>query len=165
MERKSSTLTNPQYYKPWDLRPEDEAKIEAQIEEAEATVDAELGEFERQREDERRASDTNEDSMQVDAEPAQPSASVDSEPPDNARQAGDTADEDIDQTTIDSKDEPTSDGQGDTLMTEIAPGTTDGTKDNQPDEAAHIADLENGKEAADENGEVVLEGEEDTLIY
>jgi len=103
--------------------------------------------------------------MQMDEETTQPPELVKLEPPDDAEQARGIANGDINHSDVLPKTEPGPERDGDTSMTEIGPETVDGTKDDRPEEAVHAQEHENGKEAADDNGEVLIEGEEDTLIY
>ncbi|KAK5015833.1 hypothetical protein LTR16_003157 [Cryomyces antarcticus] len=129
------------YYKPWEMLPEDEARIKAQIEEAEATVDRELGDFERARDAERRPSDTN----LTDGEPRAAAAPV------------------AEDTLISSK-------AGDTVGSELPDVPNASASDTNstalpPDNVVESVQMENRRESIDETGDVVFEAGEDTVIY
>ncbi|KAI9877117.1 MAG: hypothetical protein M1830_004722 [Pleopsidium flavum] len=125
----------PLYYKPWELLPEANAKIKSQIEEAEAIVDREAAEFAEQQQREQDSGDTN-DAADIDqAMELKASETVGSE-----ANPAEPSDAPLDKTT-----------NNESFFTS---------------EASLAPDVsENGKDIVDDNGEVVLEAEEDTVIY
>ncbi|EON64503.1 hypothetical protein W97_03736 [Coniosporium apollinis CBS 100218] len=155
------------YYKPWELRPEDDARIKSQIEEAQATVDRELDEFEEGRDKERKVNGANsDDAMRVDEEldgPAAQDEPMAAEPPDHRQEPSN------DITNETSNENPNG------LSHELAAETDGGSTDNKPStlsegtepvESRKTPERENSKDIMDDtNGDVVLEAEEDTVIY
>ncbi|KAJ9639463.1 hypothetical protein H2199_006497 [Coniosporium tulheliwenetii] len=151
------------YYKPWELRPEDDARIKSQIEEAQATVDRELDDFEEERDKERKVNGgASDDAMRVDEEQEEPAVQdkpVTAEPPgDNHEPSNETSNE-------------TTNGLSHELATETNGGSTASKSSTIAEATETVAnrktpERENSKDTMDDtNGDVVLEAEEDTVIY
>lgn len=137
-----------QYYKPWQLRPQDEAKIKEQIEEAKAVVAMETAEFEQghaaDREDgpaEAQVADERRRAPSSNATTEQPS----NEPPGSWDTVG--ANANPEQVTEVPKD---------------ATATND-TSFLSPARHGQAPTAPKGHE--DDSGEVVMEDKEDTVIY
>ncbi|KAF2834400.1 putative nuclear protein SDK3 [Patellaria atrata CBS 101060] len=141
------TRTEPRlYYKPWELRPKDEDIIKAQIEEAEATIDRELDEFEqtREKEKEKHGAESNDlGENDVDTEQPKPSNEVGS--------SGDHA------------KSPDVLPNGDT--NQQSPPLEDQRRVEAETNGKMIPEPEESKEGGDENVDVVMEADEDTVIY
>ncbi|KAI9824500.1 MAG: hypothetical protein M1819_000855 [Sarea resinae] len=126
------------YYKPWELLPGDEDRIKSQIAEAEATVDREVADFNERRRQEQppNSEKTNGAATDDDGKPAETSETV---------------------------------GSGTNQAEESTLSDANATNDNTPlpTETLPTADPphEAAKESGDDGGEVVLEAEEDTVIY
>jgi len=140
------TKTEPRlYYKPWELLPEQEEQLNQQLDEAQATIDQELEGFER-----RRAEDRAEEPMSsteiVEEKAENGSQMVGSEPPPEAAESH------------------TQENGDDTNVDAPMNGHTDSANGDTGD--GENIDTESPKDAGDENaGEMVVEAEEDTVIY
>ncbi|KAB2578964.1 Pinin/SDK/MemA protein [Lasiodiplodia theobromae] len=135
------TKTEPKlFYKPWELRPEEEDIIKAQVEEAEASIERELAEFERRKQAEEEATPEKEADAEAHKTEDMVGSEQANEPPKSPQEQDNAA---------------TSDDQVDPV--------------SHPDsqENGHAAkDHDNkAKEHHDDHGEEVLEAEEDTVIY
>ena len=123
---------NPQYYKPWNLRPAEETAIKDQIRNAEDTIDRELEGFEQRRQRQKSASKTVEEQQAVNVESQNGNGTVGSM---NTKQ---TSDDPIQASTNKMSDVPAPDPE------EVLPSVV---------------------KEEDDGGEVMLEGDEDTVIY
>lgn len=135
-----------QYYKPWELRPEDEDTIRDQVEEAEATISREVADFEAHHLPEEEDSRAQEESRQEEPQEQAPAPEADpKESQDTANEASDTvgADNNLDRSS------------------EVA--RTDGTPTN--DHHAAAPDQTDVHRGADDDGGEVVEDQEDTVIY
>lgn len=156
-------LTRPQYYKPWDLLPEQDEQIRQQIEEARTTIDQELEDFDRRRAEEDTALESStvtktdvdknmeEDVKPVGAEPLQQAAES------HIQENGDT--------NI-AAPSTTNGHAGKAVEEESVPigGESVRVDDRVPSVEAVQSDL--AKEvAAEDHGETVVEAAEDTIIY
>ncbi|KAF2144196.1 uncharacterized protein K452DRAFT_316920 [Aplosporella prunicola CBS 121167] len=172
MAHSLKTKTEPAlYYLPWELRPEDEAMIKDQVEEAEAIVDKELDEFNRQRDAEReqaaaraeeeKNSDVAMEEADAEAKKKEPSSETvgaeeptASEPPKSPPVEQDDSTNQATTTTTDAD------------MTAVQEAkTTSPTQAEADEQASKEAELKNKEQQGDDNGEEVLEAEEDTVIY
>ncbi|KAK5688663.1 hypothetical protein LTS10_000641 [Elasticomyces elasticus] len=156
------------YYKPWELRPDEEDRIEQQLKEAEALIERELAAFEGR--PVRVIEETHEDrdvepkevnghseealieDVQAEAEPGLPTAQP-------------TANAELD-TVIEKK--PTEDTNYDLPPAELLDSQTANHEPGDTDKAATpppevVAATEQKQE--DDDGDHVVEGDEDTVIY
>ena len=135
---KVDSLNSVQYYKPWELSPGDEAKIKAQIEQAQEFINEETLQFE-----------------------------TDSTVNDEA-QLSDTIDELVKSPEV--KTEVSETVGHATNLAEPSEPATHGDTNHIPSldsnaSKSHEEPVEALKENGDDGGEIVLEGEEDTVIY
>ncbi len=124
-----------QYYKPWELLPGLEQKIKLQVEEAEAIVAEEAAAFSKQEQE---------------------------QSPEDTKNAAD-----IDE-TMELRPSNTVGSEANTVQPSDAP--LDNTTNHDPssipaDPPEPLQVFEAGKDIGDDNGEVVLEADEDTVIY
>ncbi|KAI9801082.1 MAG: hypothetical protein M1833_002950 [Piccolia ochrophora] len=142
------TTTEPRlYYKPWEPLPGDEAKVKAQIEEAEATIEQELTDFNTRRQKDRERSGTTSPAPAA----TQNDATGDTEGKVAATTNGDTVGtvEETTETHEEGIDHPTN--HEPMLDADTAPNTG---------QANPKENVEDG-----DGGDVVLEAAEDTVIY
>ena len=134
----------PLYYKPWDLRPEEEDTIQQQISDVENAIRREVADFE----DRRRIESQKDTEEQIQAESRQ--SDPNKEPPDTGGKDG----------TSEQQDSP-------------AVGKVEKATDNtnlQPSGEPHtigngVADTSDHVMADDHGGEELVEGQEDDVIY
>lgn len=143
-------LTGSQYYKPWELRSEDEERISNQIQETKATIAWEVTEFERlhpptpPEPEIQAAAPTNEEA------PADETNEDDPKKVENSEPVGDDT----------NKEQQESEQE---QLSHAHPHLTDvGTNDIPTAPPDHESE---SKRHQDEAGEVVLEDNEDTVIY
>lgn len=133
-----SANLNSQYYKPWELLPGDDLKIKSQVMEAERMVEHERAQFETANptSDDDRSLDTNKNPLNVADDAAGSSETVG---------LANVLPEPSTSTTI---------------------GNTDPDIRSTPDVPARATELPDAsKDHGDNGGEIVFEGEEDTVIY
>jgi len=135
------------YYKPWDILPEQEEQIRQQVEDTQAIIDQELVNFEQRRVEQQSEEPDTHHTNGLDTE----TVKSNTEGIELTQEATDTQSRDIDESAniAETVDKPASPG-ADVINAVIAKGTAD-------DEM---------REAVDENqGDMVVEAEEDTVIY
>ncbi|KAK3077530.1 hypothetical protein LTS18_009995 [Coniosporium uncinatum] len=162
------TKTEPKlYYKPWELRPEDEERIKDQIEEVEDIIDREVGEFEARRAKEapelhrrkEKKLDTNGvkscANEEAPVEVEQKDDPVGDAPPTQAVDITTTTDDGANMANPNTEDHETE---------ETTKEWQEAQQEGQDAEEANEeqADVDMDKEDA---GDIVVEGEEDTVIY
>ena len=130
------------YYKPWELLPGDEATIKRQIEEAEDIIRKE----------------TSPSDLENPPETEDPISVTNGKPPESSKMLVESS-ETVGSATDDNLEEP--------LSSEIHNDTNTDPKFPETSDAApvHIESSEASKGHGDDAGEIVLEGEEDTVIY
>ena len=131
-------VTRDQYYKPWDLLSDDEAKIKLQLEEAESTVKRETAQFKAQ--DSEAIQSPTQQEVEVSINLADP-------PSQDLETVGQV-------TNASGPDNPLQDHHANHLSTLPVERTL---------ESSATSDLP--KDHVDDGGEVVVEAEEDTVIY
>lgn len=155
---------NLQYYKPWQLRSGDEAIIREQIEEAEATVEREVAEFDARYPPEAFVYEKLEPiSAEVAGPQGEPEAQQQAKPtaepvPEQAPAPKSEAEADAQEPkeTSDKKDaEPIEENPSESTPPNTVPVGMDGAADSRD---AHRA-------AHDDDGDEMLEDNEDTVIY
>lgn len=142
------TKTEPKlFYKPWELRTEEEDVIKAQIEDAEAAIEKELADFEGQRqvepeEEQHEKNGTPEKKDEAEAQQAEDMVGSEqaNEPPKSPRE----------QDNITASDD------------QVKPTSHPDTQENGHSPKEHES---KSKEHNEDHGEEVLEAEEDTVIY
>ncbi|KAF7117986.1 hypothetical protein CNMCM5793_007355 [Aspergillus hiratsukae] len=135
------------YYKPWQLRPEDEDLIRRQIEEAEATISRERAEFEARHPPQEETESKEEKEIQAGNHQESPLPDADvQEPKDTAQESSDKG-----------KAETSQDQNVEAAQPETAPVNDVPVSVNQNDSDDH--------RAADDDGGEVVEDNEDTVIY
>ncbi|EKG10971.1 Pinin/SDK/MemA protein [Macrophomina phaseolina MS6] len=142
------TKTEPKlFYKPWELRPEEEDTIKAQIDDAEATIEKELADFEKQRriEQEQEQHDKNDTQEKIEATEAQKAEDMV-----GSEQANEPPNSPPEQDNVTTSDE------------QVQPTSRPDTQKNGHSPKEHDS---KAKEHHDDHGEEVLEAEEDTVIY
>ncbi|KZF21532.1 pinin/SDK/memA domain protein [Xylona heveae TC161] len=141
------TDTEPRlYYKPWELLPGDEDRIKKQVEEAEEVIQRELKEFE-----DRRQSNPDTDVNKINGNDEK-KQDEDHKPP---IEQGESS---IPNTNQTEDARPQGDGAADTAHQIHHPPPTEPSH-------APVSEHDAAKENGDDAGEVVLEAEEDTVIY
>jgi hypothetical protein len=146
-----------QYYKPWELTPDQEDEIQRQIEEAQSIIDNELDGFERQQE---RTQD----------EDRRPSAPAREEPEDPELSKMDIEPAEEEKAEIQAQDEEMDNAQPTSGEPEKEPTTAETRPDDSPATSATavnepVAEEELRDAMEDDQGETVVEAEEDTVIY
>jgi sRNA-binding protein len=133
------------YYKPWQLRPEDEDLIRRQIEEAEATISRERAEFEARHPPQEESESKEEMETQAgnQQEAPQPDADV-QEPKDTTEESSDKANAET--------------NQGQNIEAAVPE-----TVNDVPASVNHTGSDDH--RAADDDGGEVVEDNEDTVIY
>ncbi|RHZ73847.1 hypothetical protein CDV55_107641 [Aspergillus turcosus] len=135
------------YYKPWQLRPEDEDLIRRQIEEAEATISRERAEFEARRPPQQETESKEEKDTQAGNQQEAPLPDADvQEPKDRTQEIPDKGNAETSQ-----------DQNIEAALPETAPVNDVPVSVNQTDSDDH--------RAADDDGGEVVEDNEDTVIY
>ncbi|OCK75698.1 hypothetical protein K432DRAFT_361627 [Lepidopterella palustris CBS 459.81] len=159
------TKTEPRlYYKPWELTLEEEDRINTQVEEAQAKIDQELDDFERQREEERKQEGSSKEDMDIDKEPPRTTTPVGSVPSGDALEVPVKQNGTTDHSASLSNNH-TPNENGEREEANVAVNGEEGKGDEvQPSNETMTAG-EGGREAMDENGEVILEAAEDTVIF
>jgi hypothetical protein len=134
-----------QYYKPWQLRPEDEDLIRRQVEEAEATISRERAEFEARHppQEGRESKKENETQTGNQHEAPQPDAGV--------------------QEPKDATDESSDKGNAETNQDHNIEAALPETVNDVPVSVNHTDSDDH--QAADDDGGEVVEDNEDTVIY
>lgn len=136
-----------QYYKPWQLRPEDEDLIRRQIEEAEATISRERAEFEARHPPQEETESKEEKDTQAGNQQETPLPDADvQEPKDTTQEIPDKGNAETSQ-----------DQNIEAALPETAPVNDVPVSVNQNDSDDH--------RAADDDGGEVVEDNEDTVIY
>ncbi|KAI9713636.1 MAG: hypothetical protein M1812_006608 [Candelaria pacifica] len=125
------------YYKPWELLPGDEERIKAQISETEALVDQEVTEFKTKRSQE--------------------------EAPEEHNSKGDHGGGEVNPTTANGKAPEVPDTVGAEHITQETTNENPTPLNHSP-VPAHVQAVSE-KENGDDSGEVMLEADEDTVIY
>lgn len=129
-----------QYYRPWDLRADEEEQIKRQVEDAEAEVDRELSDY-RYEENKYREQEGSNDEIMADTTSGQ-QQEQEASPGDGVKPIVVKEEED--------KDEPSATNAS-------AP---DAEQDTKPTE-----EHDHDRDMGDDNNEEVLEAEEDTVLY
>lgn len=134
-----------QYYKPWQLRPEDEDLIRHQIEEAEATISRERAEFEARRPPQEESESKEETEIRAGNQQEAPQPDVDVQEP------KDTTEESSDKASAETN-------QGQNIEAAVPE-----TVNDVPASVNHTGSDDH--RAADDDGGEVVEDNEDTVIY
>ncbi|KAL1639651.1 hypothetical protein SLS58_007710 [Diplodia intermedia] len=146
------TRTEPKlFFKPWELRQEDEDTIKAQVGEVEATIERELSEFEKQKQAEQ---EQEQEQGQHDRN-GTPETKADAEAHENEDMVGSEQANEPPKSRREQDNATTSDDQVNPVSPPETQGNGHATKDHDS----------KAKENHDDHGEEVLEAEEDTVIY
>jgi len=133
-------LTPAKYYKPWELLPGDEDIIKRQIEEAEDIIEKETSHFEA-------------DNPPVDDDPT---SATNGKPPESSELPADPSETVGSATNLEER-------SGSELHNDTNPGPKSPDMSNTAQKAIESSEAQ--KDHGDDAGEIVLEGEEDTVIY
>jgi hypothetical protein len=145
---KLCVLRHLQFYKPWDVLPEQKDRIDRQIEDAQASVDEEADDFERSRAEE--------------DIPAPTSAAPDAVMEDNGTEDTKTVGSEESAAHVELADSHAH-KNGDT---NLAPPNISSNGSAEENHGAPVRSSDLAKEVAEENqGETVVEAAEDTIIY
>lgn len=160
--RNYSCSQSDQFYKPWEIRPEEEEQIKHQIEDAKKSIEAEADEHQAKKRDEEK--DKAEEVQHPHPSASQLNGAEPSKQPENA--------EDI----VQENGQPKTDLVGaDTTNDEQAttyksvPELDTANNEDKPKAQAKVGEVETGKQEEktneDHGGEELVEGQEDDVIY
>ncbi|CAK4032410.1 Hypothetical predicted protein [Lecanosticta acicola] len=158
----------PLYYRPWDLLPDEEDRIDDQLKEARERVDRELAEFEEEKR--RRLGDKRAEEAPGRAHSATPE--VDAEkPPEAVDEQVQNGDTDQDLSNGSANDESVAKEAETSQLDSAAPAeaeeSTEDIHSGKADEVEEgkVQGEEKKEEEVEEDGEHVVEGDEDTVVY
>lgn len=149
-----------QYYRPWDLLPDEETRIEDQLEEARTRVDEELAKFEIEKEKRLATLDGTsiDERPRDDQEPSQ-TQTAEAAPGESEKSTNvDLADSEPASNTADSNGRSTNEGESsEAVAADVA------EIEGKADEIVETSD--DKKEEAEDDGDHIVEGDEDNVIY
>lgn len=160
------------YYKPWEMRPEEEERIKAQAKDTQGIIDRELEEFAKQQGWELNQDSSKNGSRDVETEPPQAATLVGLAPSGDAPGVSLKSNGDTDHSASPMNHEPADDDEGKTKETLAVNDKEEREAEKQAsaepmkvDQSGPEPVEENSREPVDESGEVVLEAAEDTVIF
>ena len=163
-------LTVVQYYKPWELLPDEGDRIEKQIADTEAQINRELAEFEERRKkwlaenargEAKGANAEIADSNNPSAEQDETTVNENQENPETVGTDPTPSDAAVKPLDNDTVDDATVDGANVDHVSQVEPEQAAKANDDEKD----ISHDEDGKDAAEDNADHVMDAGEDAVIY